>query len=201
MALRIVVRVAAVGSSVVAALTHPGWLQEERSTGSAAGVPNNFMRNSIRALAMSLIIAIVLPAAVFAAWPVANRYSYVSQGYHTTHKAYDLASYKGTAVEPVRSGKVVYVGYRSNCGGLQIYVSHGNGLYTAYYHLSAEYVYAGKWVTASSTVIGRVGTSGCTTGPHLHIEVWHGYPWHSGSYRVNPWSYIDSGTWLPYSYR
>jgi hypothetical protein len=31
--------------------------------------------------------------------------------------------------------------------------------------------------------------------------VWRGYPWSSGSYRVNPWTYIDSGTYLPYRYR
>lgn len=159
------------------------------------------MRNSIRALVVALAIALVLPAAAAAYWPVANRYSYVSQGYKTTHRAYDIASYKGTPVVPYRSGKVAYVGYKSNCGGLQIYVDHGNGLYSAYFHLSAEYVYKGEWVTAQTETIGRVGTSGCTTGPHLHFEIWKGYPWQSGSYRVNPWDYIDSGTWFPYRYR
>jgi murein DD-endopeptidase MepM/ murein hydrolase activator NlpD len=159
------------------------------------------MRNSIRALVVAIAAALILPAAAFAYWPVANTSSYVSQGYSSTHRAYDLASYKGTPVKPFRSGQVAYVGYKSNCGGLQMYISHGNGLYSAYFHLSAEYVYRGKWVTAQTTTIGRVGTSGCTTGPHLHFEIWHGYPWHSGSYRVNPWSYIDSGRYLPYRYR
>ena len=159
------------------------------------------MRKSISALTAALLAALLLPAMVSAYWPVANRYSYVSQGYSTGHKAYDLASYKGTPVKPARSGTVVYVGYKSNCGGLQIYVYHGNGLYSAYFHLSAEYVYKGKRVYAQTTTLGRVGTSGCTTGPHLHFEIWHGYPWHSGSYRVNPWRYIDSGTWFPYRYR
>ena len=107
--------------------------------------------------------------------------------------AYDLASYAGTPVVPFRSGKVVFAGYKSNCGGLQIYISHGNGLYSAYYHLSSEYVYKGQWVTAQTTTIGRVGTSGCTTGPHLHFEVWHGYPWASGSYRVHPWATSTRG--------
>ena len=74
----------------------PGRLQEERRSGSASGVPIKFMRNSIRALVMALTIALILPAAAAAYWPVANRYSYVSQGYKTTHRAYDIASYKGT---------------------------------------------------------------------------------------------------------
>lgn len=159
------------------------------------------MRKSIKALTLAIAASLILPAAAFAYWPVANRYSYVSQGYSSFHKAYDIASWKGTPIKPFRSGRVAYVGYKAACGGLQIYVYHGNGIYSAYFHLSAEYVYRGEWVTAQSTTIGRVGASGCASGPHLHFEVWHGYPWSSGSYRVNPWSYIDSGTWLPYRYR
>jgi murein DD-endopeptidase MepM/ murein hydrolase activator NlpD len=159
------------------------------------------MRRSIRAIAAALVVALVLPVAVMASWPVANRSSYVSQGYHSYHKADDIASYSGTRVVPIRSGRVVFAGWKNNCGGYQVWVSHGNGLYTAYYHLSRESVYKGKYVTRQSTRIGRVGESGCATGPHLHVEVWRGSPWASGSYRVKPWSYIDSGTYLPYRYR
>ena len=148
----------------------------------------------------ALTVALILPVVVLASWPVASRSSYVSQGWHSYHRADDIAAAKGTPVVPIKSGKVVYVGWRHNCGGLQIYVSHGNGLYSAYYHLSAESVYRGKSVSPSAR-IGRVGESGCAKGSHLHVEVWRGYPWHSGSYRVRPWSYIDSGTFLPSQYR
>jgi murein DD-endopeptidase MepM/ murein hydrolase activator NlpD len=157
------------------------------------------MRKSISALTVALVVTLILPAAAFAQWPVANSKSYVSQGYSTKHKAYDIASYKGTKVVPMRSGKVVYAGWKSNCGGLQVYVYHGNGLYSAYHHLSAEYVYRGKWLTRD-TMLGRVGESGCATGPHLHISVWKGYPWSDGAYRISPWNYIDSGTWFPRRY-
>jgi murein DD-endopeptidase MepM/ murein hydrolase activator NlpD len=101
----------------------------------------------------------------------------------------------------MRSGKVVFAGRKANCGGYQVWVSHGSGLYSAYYHLRSYAVRKGKWVKSQSTRLGRVGESGCATGPHLHMEVWRGFPWASGSYRVSPWRYIDSGYWLPYRYR
>ena len=159
------------------------------------------MRKSIRAIAAALVVALVLPVATMAAWPVANRYSWVSQGYHSYHKADDIASYSGTRVVPMRSGKVVFAGWKNNCGGYQVWVSHGSGLYSAYYHLRSESVSKGQYVTRQETTLGRVGETGCATGPHLHFEVWRGVPWASGSYRVRPWSYIDSGTYLPYRYR
>jgi murein DD-endopeptidase MepM/ murein hydrolase activator NlpD len=159
------------------------------------------MRISIRAIAAALTVALVLPSVASAAWPVATRSSYISQGWHTYHRADDIAAPKGTPIVPVRDGKVVYVGRKSNCGGLQVYVSHGNGLYSAYYHLSAESVYRGEPVTQGSTRIGRVGESGCATGPHLHAEMWQGVPGQRGSIRLHPWSYIDSGTYLPSRYR
>ena len=159
------------------------------------------MRRSIRAIAAALTVALILPAVVLAQWPVATHSSWISQGWHTYHKADDIAAARGTPIVPIQSGKVVFVGFKHNCGGLQVYVSHGNGLYSAYYHLSAESVTLGQYVAGGSTRIGRVGASGCATGPHLHIEVWRGYPWHSGSYRMHPWSFIDSGTYLPYRYR
>jgi murein DD-endopeptidase MepM/ murein hydrolase activator NlpD len=159
------------------------------------------MRRSIRALAVALAIAILLPAAALAHWPVATRSSYVSQAYWSGHRADDIAAAKGTTVVPIKDGKVVFAGRKKNCGGLQVWVRHGNGLYSAYYHLGAESVWKGKRVAAQQTRLGRVGESGCATGPHLHVEVWRGFPWASGSYRVNPWKYIDSGYWLPYRYR
>ena len=159
------------------------------------------MRRSIRAIAAALTVALILPVAVLASWPVATRSSWVSQGWHTYHRGDDIAAARGTPIVPIQSGKVVFAGRKQNCGGIQVYVSHGNGLYTAYYHLSRESVYKGKVVTRQSTRIGRVGESGCATGPHLHVEVWRGFPWHSGSYRVKPWSYIDSGTFFPTKYQ
>lgn len=150
-------------------------------------------------LAPVLVLAVAIPAG--AAWPVASRDSYRSQGFHSGHRANDIAASKGIRVVPIRDGKVVFAGWKSNCGGWQVWLSHGGGLYSAYYHLSKETVWSGKPVQRQQTTLGYVGTSGCVTGPHLHVEVWRGYPWRSSSYRVNPWSFIDSGSYLPSRYR
>lgn len=158
-------------------------------------------RRFSRAIAVALVIAIVLPAAAIASWPVASRSSYVSQYYHSRHKAMDIAAAKWKRIIPIKSGRVVYAGWRNNCGGYQVWVSHGSGLYSAYYHMARETSYRGKYVTGGRTTLGYVGSTGCSTGPHLHVEVWRGYPWRSGSYRINPWRYVDSGYYLPYRYR
>jgi murein DD-endopeptidase MepM/ murein hydrolase activator NlpD len=149
--------------------------------------------------ASAIAISGAVPA--LAAWPVATRSSYVSQYAHRGHVAIDITAPRWTRIIPIRSGRVVFAGWRSNCGGYQVWVSHGDGLYSAYYHLVKETAFRGEWVTGGSETIGFLGTSGCATGPHLHIEVWRGYPWRSGSYRVNPWNYVQSGYYLPYRYR
>jgi murein DD-endopeptidase MepM/ murein hydrolase activator NlpD len=155
-----------------------------------------------RALLAALVVALVLPAAAFAHWPVAYRYSYISQWYSSGHPALDIAAPSGTRIVPIRSGKVVFAGWKSDCGGYRVIVSHGNGLYTGYYHMSKVNAWKGEWVTDQTTTLGYVGSSGCASGPHTHTEVWKGgYPWTSGAYRVNPWGYVDSGYYLPYRYR
>ena len=159
------------------------------------------LRRSIStAAAVGTALALTVAFTASASWPVASRSSYVSQWYRSTHRAIDVAAARGTRIIPIRSGRVVFAGWKSNCGGYQVWVYHGNGLYSAYYHLSREISWRGRPVSPSST-LGYVGTSGCASGPHVHVEVWHGSPWRSGSYRVNPWRYMDSGTYEPARYR
>ncbi len=159
------------------------------------------MTKMFRALSLALAVAITVPAVTSAHWPVQSRYSYVSQRFQDGHRGLDIAATYGTGVAPIISGTVVFAGYRNNCGGYQVWVRHSSGRYSAYYHLSREITYSGEYVTGSSERIGYVGTSGCVTGAHVHVEVWIGYPWRTGSYRVNPWNYVDHGYWLPYRYR
>lgn len=157
-------------------------------------------RMFLRALTLALAVAVIVPTVTSAAWPVASRTSYVSQRFHDGHRGLDIAATRGTTVVPIASGKVVFAGWKRNCGGYQVWIRHSSGRYTAYYHLARETTYAGDWV-GGSTRIGTVGSTGCASGPHVHVEVWTGMPWRSGSYRVNPWRYVMSGYWLPYRYR
>jgi len=154
----------------------------------------------ISALIAAGLVAVILPATVAAHFPLVDRSAWISQWYTSRHHAIDIAAPTGTHIVPIRSGRVVWKGWDSGGGGYGVIVYHGNGLYSAYYHLSRIKVWKGEYVYDQRTVLGYVGMTGNATGPHTHTEVWHGYPWHSGSYTVNPWSYIDTGWYLPYRY-
>jgi murein DD-endopeptidase MepM/ murein hydrolase activator NlpD len=122
------------------------------------------------------------------AWPVVGGGNYISQSFHYGHYGVDIAaSYGSTIVAPL-AGKVIFAGFRGNGGGYQVWLSLGNGLYTTEYHMSAVTVSAGQLVARGHRV-GKIGMSGWATGPHVHLEVWVGVPWESGSYRVNPLRY------------
>jgi murein DD-endopeptidase MepM/ murein hydrolase activator NlpD len=124
-------------------------------------------------------------------WPISGS-SYVSQYYWSGHRALDIAASYGTPVVAAAAGTVVFAGWRSYTGGGNvIWIEEGPKLYTTYNHLSAWSVRAGQKVSAGQR-IGSVGTSGVATGPHLHFEVWLGYPWGLGTTAdaVNPCNYL-----------
>jgi murein DD-endopeptidase MepM/ murein hydrolase activator NlpD len=131
------------------------------------------------------------PAATYSggsfAWPVPG--GTISQYFHYSHPAIDIAAPYGSRVLAAAGGTIVFAGWNDNGGGYQIWMSHGSGLYTTYNHLSALNVSVGSHVGRAQQ-IGRVGQSGWATGPHLHFEVWRGYPWAGSSYRVNPLIYL-----------
>jgi murein DD-endopeptidase MepM/ murein hydrolase activator NlpD len=120
------------------------------------------------------------------AWPVPG--GYISQYFHYGHLGVDIAASYGSPIVSPRAGTVVFAGWKDNGGGYQVWIYHGNGIYTGHHHLSKVLVTAGQTV-AKGQIIGRVGQSGWATGPHDHYEVWIGYPWRSGSYRINPLRY------------
>ena len=120
------------------------------------------------------------------AWPVPG--GSISQYFHYGHPALDIQAPYGSRVNSAAAGTVVFAGWKSNGGGYQVWVAHGSGLYTTYNHMSAITVGTGEHVSRGEQV-GRIGTSGWATGPHLHFEVWRGEVWGSGN-RVNPLSYL-----------
>jgi murein DD-endopeptidase MepM/ murein hydrolase activator NlpD len=100
-------------------------------------------------------------------WPSAG---YVTQGYKPLHRAVDIAGRIGLPVKASDSGFVIEAGWSNSGYGYSIVVDHRNGYQTLYAHLSRILVNAGQSVGRGAT-IGLMGTSGRSTGPHLHFEV------------------------------
>lgn len=111
-------------------------------------------------------------------WPVAS-YVYVSSrfglrvhpitGQKKSHTGIDIASNQGTAVYASDGGSVTLAGWNGGYGNC-IMIDHGNGYVTLYGHLSSISVSVGQTVSQGTT-IGAVGSTGNSTGPHLHFEV------------------------------
>jgi len=110
---------------------------------------------------------------------------YYIRGFTRTHLGMDIGNGYGASVVAAADGVVVFTGWRNNCGGNQIIVAHGSNLYTGYYHLSGILVNTGQKVTRGSR-IGRIGQTGCATGPHLHFVVSRGFPLAGSSTLYNP---------------
>lgn len=85
------------------------------------------------------------------------------------HNGIDIASPSGTAIKAPAGGKVVFAGRSGGYGNVLI-LQHGYGITTMYAHLKAFHVKQGEGVQRGD-MIGEVGTTGYSTGPHLHYEV------------------------------
>ncbi|WP_314408466.1 transglycosylase family protein [Streptomyces kroppenstedtii] len=108
-----------------------------------------------------------------------------SKGYHT---GVDFPVPTGTSVKSVGAGSVVTAGWGGSFG-YQVVVRHGDGRYTQYAHLSAISVKAGQSVGAGQR-IGRSGSTGNSSGPHLHFEVRTGPGFGSD---IDPVAYLRAG--------
>lgn len=98
------------------------------------------------------------------------------------HKGLDIANRKGTAVLATAEGVVTFVGTKGPLGNVVV-IDHGHGMITRYAHLSQSLKKRGEAVKRGD-IIGQMGSSGRTTGPHLHYEV------HLNGVPVNPETYI-----------
>jgi len=85
------------------------------------------------------------------------------------HSGVDFAASHGTSVSAADSGTVIISGYNSSYGNYVV-IDHGNGMTTLYAHLSSRSVGVGSSVSRGQQV-GLVGSTGVSTGPHLHFEV------------------------------
>ncbi len=103
-------------------------------------------------------------------------------GASSDHKGIDIGADYGAAIVAAADGTVTYAGYNSGMGNY-VMISHGSGLYTVYGHCCALMVQTGDTVSAGQT-IAQVGSTGISTGNHLHFGVSK-----DGSY-VSPWNYL-----------
>jgi len=86
------------------------------------------------------------------------------------HKGLDIAAPTGTPYRAAEAGTVTYSGWSNTGYGYCIKIAHGNGVETLYAHSSALHVSVGQTVSQGE-VIGLVGSTGWSTGPHLHFEI------------------------------
>jgi murein DD-endopeptidase MepM/ murein hydrolase activator NlpD len=90
-------------------------------------------------------------------------------GYARMHDGVDLAAAAGTPIVAVADGRITSAGWRGGYGRA-VSIAHAKGIQTTYGHMSRIAAYAGEQVHRGQ-VIGYVGSSGLSTGPHLHFEV------------------------------
>ena len=100
---------------------------------------------------------------------ITSRYGVSSSIRSSRHTGLDISAKKGTPIKVVADGTVTFAKYNGSYGNL-VKVDHGNGVETWYAHTNKMYVKAGTEVKAGD-VIAEVGSTGNSTGPHLHLEI------------------------------
>ncbi len=113
-------------------------------------------------------------------WPTSGHV--VTQYYHARHQALDIDGHYDSPLYASDSGVVTISGWRKGYG-LGIDIDHGNGIKTRYGHASKLFVSVGDRVTKGE-VIAMMGTTGYSTGTHLHFEI------HVNGVKVNPFRYV-----------
>ena len=118
----------------------------------------------------------------FFIWPANNHYL-SGNDFWSGHLAIDIATATGAPIYAADSGVVVFAGWDSNGYGNVIMIDHQNGYHTLYAHLSSLNARCGS-NAAQGNVIGYAGSTGNSTGPHLHFEVRY-----LGGF-LNPWTVL-----------
>ncbi|MBQ3670685.1 MAG: M23 family metallopeptidase [Treponema sp.] len=127
-------------------------------------------------------------------WPIKGGIGHISQQFGQTthpitgvwyiHKGMDISTYRtGDPILATANGQVVTVSYDMGFGNYVI-IKHKHGMYTRYCHMNSVRVKKGQFVSQRD-VIGTIGNTGVSTGPHLHYEI------HIGSDVVDPAKYVN----------
>ena len=123
-----------------------------------------------------------MPLSIPVSGSLSSRFGERSSIRSSVHTGLDIAAPMGTGVRPIAAGTVTFAAYNGSYGNL-VKVDHGNGIESWYAHCSAIYVGIGQSVDTSTT-ISAVGSTGNSTGPHLHLEI------RVGGSPVNPQNYL-----------
>lgn len=118
-------------------------------------------------------------------WPANKHYlSGFDYSPETNHRGLDIAGSLGEGLYAVDAGVIVYAGWNDWGYGNMVVIDHGNGWQSLYAHMSALNVVCGESV-GQGAVIGAIGSTGRSSGAHLHFELMH-----SSYGKVNPWLYL-----------
>jgi murein DD-endopeptidase MepM/ murein hydrolase activator NlpD len=117
-------------------------------------------------------------------WPSNKHYlSGFDYAPNANHWGIDIAGNEGEGVYATDAGVIVYAGWNNYGYGNMILVDHGGGFQSLYAHLSGLNVVCGNSV-GQGDVIGAIGNTGRSSGPHLHFEIM------TSSYKINPWDVL-----------
>ena len=113
-------------------------------------------------------------------WPAFGK---ITQPFRWYHKGLDIANHDGGAILAADSGTIVVSGWSNSGYGNHVIVDHGNGFQTLYAHMSSIAVTTGIRVNRGAT-LGQMGSTGRSTGTHLHFEI------RTGSGNMDPLGYL-----------
>lgn len=158
----------------------------ELAIGQTVIVPNGVKQSDVFWSPIASVVTRITPDAGSVSgtgqfvWPTQG---VITQYFAWYHPGVDIANNAAPAVLAADSGTVAYAGWDGSGYGNKIMISHGNGYTTLYGHLSRIYVGVGQGVTRGAA-IGQMGSSGRSTGTHLHFEIY------TPGGRVNPLSLL-----------
>ncbi len=113
-------------------------------------------------------------------WPTNGT---ITQEYWSGHRALDIGAWIGAPIYAADAGYVIYAGWDNSGYGNMVEINHGNGFITLYAHMNTIYVSVGDEVSKGQQ-IGEMGSTGHSTGPHLHFEV------RLNGVQRNPWGFL-----------
>ena len=133
------------------------------NTYAASGTVN--VKSTTSSGKVSLGISLIRPVS----GTITSRFGAGSSIRRSSHTGLDIAAPTGTSIVAAAGGTVTFSGYKGSYGNMLV-ISHGNGVQTYYAHCSKLYVSAGTQVSQGQR-IAAVGSTGNSTGPHLHLEI------------------------------